>query len=147
MFLLTFIYMRCIFFAGGDNMDDRDIEFAVKAYQKGTRKGGYSYEKFVHEIKEHLSQRPFPNNSYDPFSLDAQTLMLWNFLTMSMRELVEYSQLDMAKFSRRFCIPYRTLQAWCDGTNQCPVYIKMMLGEILKIYTRVIRFDINGDRI
>ena len=128
-------------------MDDRDIEFAVKAYQKGTRKGGYSYEKFVHEIKEHLSQRPFPNNSYDPFSLKSQTSSLWKLLEISMRELVEYSKLDMAKFSRRFCIPYRTLQAWCDGTNPCPIYIKMMLGEILQMYTRVIRFDMNGGRL
>ena len=128
-------------------MDDKDIEYAVKLYQKKSKTGGYSYEEFVQDIKEHLARRPAPYNSYDPFSLDAQTLNLWNFLTMSMRELVEYSQLDMAKFSRRFCIPYRTLQAWCDGTNQCPVYIKMMLGEILKMYTRVIRFAMNGGRL
>jgi len=128
-------------------MDDRDIEYAVKTYQKESKAGDYCYEDFVHDIQEHLSRRPAPYNSYDPFSLMAQTSNLWRLLEMSMRELVEYSKLDMAKFSRRFCIPYRTLQAWCDGTNPCPVYIKMMLGEILKIYTRATRLDWNGERL
>lgn len=128
-------------------MDDKDIEYAVKTYQKNSKDGNYSYERFVDDIRDHLSRRPFPYNSYDPFSLMAQTSRLWNLLEMSMKELVEYSKLDMAKFSRRFCIPYRTLQAWCDGTNPCPVYIKMMLGEILKMYTRVIRYDTNGGRL
>ena len=128
-------------------MDDKDIEYAVKIYQKKSKTGDYSYEEFVHDIKEHLSRRPAPYNSYDPFSLMSQASNLWSLLEMSMRELVEYSKLDMAKFSRRFCIPYRTLQAWCDGTNPCPVYIKMMLGELLKMYTRVIRFDMNGGRL
>lgn len=128
-------------------MDDKDIEYAVKVYQKKSKSGDYSYEEFVQDIKEHLSRRPAPYNLYDPFSLMAQTSNLWRLLEMSMRDLVEYSKLDMAKFSRRFCIPYRTLQAWCDGTNPCPVYIKMMLGEILKMYTRTVRFDMNGGRL
>ena len=126
-------------------MDDKDIEYAVKLYQnqKKSKTGNYSYEEFAYDIREHLSRRPSPYNSYDPFSLMSQTSRLWKLLEMSMRELVEYSKLDMAKFSRRFCIPYRTLQAWCDGTNPCPIYIKLMLGEILKLYTRVVRVDIN----
>ena len=128
-------------------MDDKDIEYAVKLYQKKAKTGDYSYEEFVLDIKEHLARRPAPYNSYDPFSLMAQASNLWRLLEMSMRELVEYSKLDMAKFSRRFCIPYRTLQAWCDGTNPCPVYIKMMLGELLKMYTRVTRFDMSGGRL
>lgn len=125
-------------------MDDKDIEYAVKTYQKKAKTGNYSYEEFVRDIREHLSQRPSPYNSYDPFSLKVRTSRLWNLLEMNMRELVEYSKFDMAKFSRRFCIPYRTLQAWCDGTNPCPIYIKMMIGEILRMYNRVIYFDMNG---
>ncbi len=128
-------------------MDDKDIDYAVKLYQKKRKAGNYSYDEFVYDIKEHLSRRPFPYSSYDPVSLWAQTGNLWKLLEMSMRDIVEYSKLDMAKFARRFCIPYRTLQAWCDGTNPCPIYIKMMLGEILKMYTRAVRFDKNGGRL
>ncbi len=124
-------------------MDDKEIEYAVKKYQERSKTGEYSYDEFVRDISDYLSRRPFPYNSCEPFSLMAQTSSLWRLLEMSMRELVEYSKLDMAKFSRRFCIPYRTLQAWCDGTNPCPVYVKMMLGEILKVYSRVINIDMN----
>jgi hypothetical protein len=122
-------------------MDDKDIEYAVKLYQKKSKSGDYSYEEFVYDIRERLSRRPLPFNSFDPFILMSQTRKLWRLLEMSMREIVAYSKLDMAKFSRRYCIPYRTLQAWCDGTNPCPIYIKMMLGEILKMYSRVIRYE------
>lgn len=117
-------------------MDDKDIAYAVKIYQKKSKAGEYCYEEFVADIKEHISRRPMPFNSCDPFHLMAQTSRLWKVLEMNMRDLVECSKLDMAKFARRFCIPYRTLQAWCDGTNPCPVYIKMMIAEILKMYTR-----------
>lgn len=117
-------------------MDDKDIEYAVKNYQKKNKAGDYSYIEFLADIKEHIDRRPFPYNMYEPFILEKKISDLWRVLEMSMRDLVEYSKLDMAKFARRFCIPYRTLQAWCDGTNPCPVYIKMMIAEILKIYTR-----------
>ncbi len=128
-------------------MDDKDIEYAVKIYQKKSKTGDYCYEEFFHDIEEHFAQRPSPYSCYEPFILKSETSKLWSLLEMSMRELVEHSKLDMAKFSRRFCIPYRTLQAWCDGTNPCPVYIKMMLGEILGMYTRVYRLDLNGGRM
>ena len=124
---------------GGGTMDDKDIEFAVKNYQKRKKAGDYNKMEFLADIKDHLDRRPLPYNMYDPFILQAQTSKLWNVLEMSMRDLVEKSNLDMAKFARRFCIPYRTLQAWCDGTNPCPVYIKMMIAEILKMYTRDVR--------
>ncbi len=115
-------------------MDDKNTEYAVKTYQKKSKTGNYCYEEFLNDVKEHISRRPIPHNFYDPLILTSQTSALWKLLEMSMRELVAYSKLDMAKFSRRFCIPYRTLQAWCDGTNPCPVYVKMMIGEILRIY-------------
>ncbi len=124
-------------------MDDKDIEFAVKMYQKKSKDGDYCYEEFLAGIEEHLSRRPMPYNIYDPFILRTQTFKLWNVLEMNMRDLVEYSKLDMAKFARRFCIPYRTLQAWCDGTNPCPVYIKLMIAEILKLYSRIVRYDMS----
>ena len=121
-------------------MDDNDIAYAVKTYQTKRKAGAYSFEEFLADIKEHLRRRPGQYSSYDPFILLSQAGKLWKVLEMPVSDLVAYSKLDMAKFARRFCIPYRTLQAWCDGTNPCPVYIKLMLAEIQKMYTRTIRF-------
>ena len=117
-------------------MDDKDIEFAVKTYRKKEKEGAYSIEEFYQDIKEHIQRRPMPYCTYDPFILSANVKRLWEFLEMSIRDIVEHSGLNMAEFSRRYCIPYRTLQAWCDGTNPCPMYVKIMLGEILKLYSR-----------
>ena len=118
-------------------MDDKDIEFAVKTYQKNHKRGNYTIDDFYRDFVEHKQRRPLPYNTYDPFSLNAQIKKLWDFLEMSIREMVERSGLNMAEFSRRYCIPYRTLQSWCDETNPCPMYVKIMLGEILKLYSRV----------
>ena len=128
-------------------MDDNDIQFAVKRYKKAKSEGDYTIEEFYSDIVEHLNRRPMPFNTYDPFGLMNSVRMLWDTLEMSMAEVVERSKMDMAKFSRRFVIPYRTVQAWCDGTNECPVYIKMMICEILGFYRRIVRFDMNGRRV
>lgn len=126
-------------------MDDKDIEYAVKTYQKRSGTEAYRYEDFLADIQAYIRNRPIPYNLYDPFSLQAEALRLWNVLGKTMRDIVAESTLDMAKFARRFCIPYRTLQAWCDGTNPCPIYIKLMIAEILKMYTRTVWFhDISG---
>ena len=124
-------------------MDEKDTAFAVKAYQKNKKKNpAYTYEEFLQEIKDHKGRRPMPHNLYDPLSLNASAKALWKILEMTMKDLVDSSNLDMAKFSRRFCIPYRTLQAWCDGTNPCPVYIKLMIAEILGMYKPTITINI-----
>ena len=68
-------------------------------------------------------------------------LIFIHSIDKSMRDIVELNGGNMAKFSRRFCIPYRTLQAWCDGTNECPVYIKLMICEIMGLYSRAIYIE------
>ena len=103
-------------------MTDKDIAYAVKYYQEKTKTGGCNKEEFIYKLKKNAS-------SYNPLS-SAQS-SLWNVINMDMKEIVQRSGKDMAKFARRFCIPYRTLQAWCDKSNECPIYIKLMICEIM----------------
>ena len=124
-------------------MDDKDIEFAVKLYKKKAKDKDFTIEEFAQEIVDHKNNRPGIYRSYDPLSLYLSIKKLWNVLEMSMSDLVDGSGYDMAKFSRRFCIPYRTLQAWCDGTNPCPVYTKLMICEILKMMPSRTVYDKN----
>lgn len=35
------------------------------------------------------------------------------------------------ELARRFGIPYRTMENWSSGTNQCPAYVKRMMMELL----------------
>ena len=52
---------------------------------------------------------------------------------MSPADIVRYSGLKMSEFAARYVIPYRTLQACCNGTNPCPIYTRIMLCELLGI--------------
>ena len=110
-------------------MIDKDIEHAVRFYQREKKNGGCTWEEFMQEIRSN-------SVSYTPLS--AAPSILWKALNMEISDLVKESGKDMAKFARRFCIPYRTLQAWCDGSNECPIYIKLMICEIMG-YLRLVR--------
>lgn len=136
------LYIICIISSRGDIMDENNIEFAVKFYQNQKKQGGCTYEEFKGAIVEHIKRRPLNKTLYDPFCLESSVWKLWCVLEMSMKDIVEGTGWSIAKFSRRFCIPYRTLQAWCNGTNECPIYIKLMICEILKLYSR--SFTVEG---
>lgn len=47
------------------------------------------------------------------------------------KRLVELSELKMAVFARKFMLPYRSLQNWCDGSRKPPEYLPIMIGYIL----------------
>lgn len=49
----------------------------------------------------------------------------------TIREIVEASGLSQAAFSRRYCIPKRTVENWCSGVNDCPLYTRLLLQESL----------------
>lgn len=122
-------------------MKDKQRKYAVKLFQKTIKEyPDYTEEEFVKDVETHLMSLPLtPNNYFDPYSLWSALHELWRALNMSMRDVVEYSGLKMSKFATRYCIPYRTLQAWCDGTNPCPIYIKIMLCELLGLIRKTDR--------
>lgn len=130
----------------GDTMTDNEIYFAAKLYQKNQKDRNYSYEDFLADIAEHKRRSPSDFSSPHPVAMGAELERLWKILNMTMREVVDYSGMNMSKFSKRFCIPYRTLQAWCDGTNPCPVYVKLMLCELLGIMPTRVQFISMTDR-
>lgn len=47
------------------------------------------------------------------------------------KQLVELSELKMAAFARKFMLPYRSLQNWCDGSRKPPEYLPILIGYIL----------------
>lgn len=54
---------------------------------------------------------------------------------MTITELLDKYSMSKADLSRRFHIPYRTIQNWtANGPNrrECPEYITGMMDEILK---------------
>ena len=115
-------------------MTIKQRKYAVKLYQRRIKEDpDYTKEMFGRELLRHFQEvqqkavvisRP---NLDDPFIMSLDISKLWKALSMDMRDIVEYSGMKMSEFSERFVIPYRTLQDWCNGTNNCTIYTKLMM--------------------
>ena len=46
---------------------------------------------------------------------------------MTFSELLQQSGMTIAKFSKYFNIPYRTVQSWNLGERQCPSYLMELI--------------------
>lgn len=49
----------------------------------------------------------------------------------SMRDISAAAGLSNRKLAERFSIPYRTMENWCSGYRECPLYTRLMMQEIL----------------
>jgi|GEM_PF-5189021 len=115
-------------------MTAQQRKYAVKLYQRKIKEDPkYNADKFYKDVSSYISTEfPAPKNLYDPAGLRADTNKLWVVISMNMKDVVKRSGMNMREFSDRFFIPYRTLQAWCDDTNPCPLYTKLLLCDALK---------------
>lgn len=46
---------------------------------------------------------------------------------MEIREMPRLLGLNLRAFSKRYGIPYRTLQGWIAGERKCPPYVRELL--------------------
>ena len=51
------------------------------------------------------------------------------------REIVAATGLSQAAFAERLCIPLRTVEDWCRGLRDCPVYVRLLIQQALGQYT------------
>ena len=49
----------------------------------------------------------------------------------TMLDLLFASGLTKAAFSRRFLIPLRTVENWVSGIRPCPIYVRLMIADLL----------------
>lgn len=49
----------------------------------------------------------------------------------SVKEIAKTAGMSQRKLAERFCIPYRTMEAWCMGERIPPDYVRMMMQECL----------------
>lgn len=54
---------------------------------------------------------------------------------MTMPDLLSASGLTKAAFSRRFLIPLRTVENWVSGIRPCPIYVRLMIADLLGLVT------------
>ena len=54
---------------------------------------------------------------------------LWDIVHLPMGDLL--TPLSMIEISRRFYIPYRTVQDWFAGVRSCPLYVRLLLADAI----------------
>ncbi len=60
---------------------------------------------------------------------------IYDAVNRTLKDIITEAGMSQKELSERFCIPYRTVQNWCGSVNRCPVYTKLMIQEILGMYS------------
>lgn len=59
---------------------------------------------------------------------------IYDAVTHSIKDIAADAGLSQRGLAERFAIPYRTMEDWCTGKRQCPLYVKLMMQEILGLF-------------
>lgn len=57
---------------------------------------------------------------------------LWDAAHRSIKEIASNAGMSNRQLAERFCIPYRTVENWSAGDRQPPVWVLLMMQEILR---------------
>lgn len=71
-----------------------------------------------------------PEADIPPDRLEALS-SLWYAVHRSVKDIASSAGLSQRKLAEHFCIPYRTVENWCTGSRDCPVYTRLMMQRIL----------------
>ena len=56
---------------------------------------------------------------------------VWDAVKRPLKEIVNYTGLSQIKFARLYNIPRRTVENWCSGSRECPLYTSLLLQEAI----------------
>lgn len=59
---------------------------------------------------------------------------VWDAANRSIKEIALAAGMSQRKMAERFCIPYRTMEDWCRGVRTCPIYVRLMMQECLRLF-------------
>ena len=74
-----------------------------------------------------------PGEPIPPERLD-QLRSIYAAASRTVREIVTAAGMTQAAVTVRLCIPRRTLQDWCRGVRECPLYTRLMIQQCLGIF-------------
>lgn len=79
-----------------------------------------------------------PGAPIPPERLD-QLRSIYAAASYTVREIVAAAGMTQAAFSRRFCVPLRTVESWCAGCRECPLYTRLLIQQALGLFTPPIK--------
>ena len=70
-------------------------------------------------------------DSPSPAQRREQLRSVYTAATRTVREIVAAAGMTQAAFAEAFCIPLRTVENWCTGCRECPLYTRLMMQKCL----------------
>lgn len=65
-----------------------------------------------------------------------QVAAIWDAAHLTVRQMRDHTGLTQAAFAQHFCIPKRTIENWEGNKSECPAYVRLMLAQLIGLYTR-----------
>jgi len=72
-----------------------------------------------------------------PASRVADLRGVWDAVHRPVRDIASSAGLSQRKLAERFLIPYRTMENWCVGIRECPLYTRLMMQRILGLLPEI----------
>lgn len=70
-----------------------------------------------------------PEDAEIPTDRIEQIGAIWDIAHTTIRDIRAKTGLSQAAFSRRFCIPRRTVESWESEERHCPPYVRLLLAK------------------
>lgn len=61
---------------------------------------------------------------------------IWDACHRSVKDIAAAAGMSQRKLAERFCIPYRTMENWCNDKRSCRLYDRLMMQECLGLLKR-----------
>lgn len=68
-----------------------------------------------------------------------QLRTIYTAATRTMREIISAAEMTQAAFAEHFCIPRRTVEDWCRGVRECPLYTRLLMQQCLGLFDPPVR--------
>lgn len=111
-------------------MTDKEYLFCVQEAQNYTDRDAYVSDLCLSSI---WGDDP---ESVIPAERIAAVSSIFDAVNRSVKEIAAASGLSQRKLAEKFCIPYRTVENWCGGQSECPLYTRLMMQQLLHLLDR-----------
>lgn len=110
-------------------MNDNQFTACVLECAAYTDRESYISKMATSSIWGDSADAEIPQNRIDAIGA------IWDAVNRSVRDIVANSGLSQAAFAERYCIPKRTLENWCFGSRECPIYLRLLLQRAENLIT------------
>lgn len=76
-----------------------------------------------------------PEGSTIPAQRLEDLTQIWEATHRGTKGTAAAAGLSCRKLADRFAVPYRTMEDWSAGKSTCPIYVRLMMQELLGIYS------------